>query len=183
MTGGFSSGATQITSAAYLLACLSCALASFYRAPCLDANSADTRVWLCLALLLGLIAVNTLTGADQTFVLWLRRMARADGWYEWRRPLQVAVLVLALAAGMGASSRLRQVALRSNLPTALAFATAGTGTLTSLAALRLVSYHYADQLMNQPAGLLSLGRWAELAGLVMVWLGAVRMLMVTYSLR
>lgn len=134
-------------------------------------------------MVLGLTAVSALVGGEQLLALWLRNLARADGWYEIRRPFQVVALAIALGAGILLATRLWHHACLSNPPMALAWATAGMGVVVGLVCLRLVSYHYADMLMGQRVAGFSVARWAELVGLVLVWRGALHQLLFTYSFR
>ena len=50
-------------------------------------------------MVLGLTAVSALVGGEQLLALWLRNLARADGWYEIRRPFRLLALAIALGAG------------------------------------------------------------------------------------
>ena len=183
MIASFSDTAARLTALAYLFTAAACALASVYRTADHESLNQCRQIWQNFAIVLSLIAVNTLVGGEQVLVLWLRSVARADGWYEIRRPVQVVVLAIALGAGVLLAARLWNCASLSNPPMALAWATAGIGVVMGLVCLRLVSYHYADVLMGHRVAGFSLARWTELFGFVLVWLGALQQLLFTYSFR
>jgi heme A synthase len=148
-----------------------------------EALTVDDRGWQIFSAGLFLMSLYTFLGGEQALVLWVRGMARTEGWYELRRPIQVMALVIALVAGFQGFSRIWSIALGSELPLALALATAGMGMLTLVFCLHLVSYHYTDAVLDQDFSGLRIARWLELGSLGLVLLGALLKLMFTYSLR
>jgi hypothetical protein len=173
----------QLLALAYLVAAVFCSLILQYRAVGGEALTVDDRGWQIFSAGLFLMSLYTFLGGEQALVLWVRGMARTEGWYELRRPIQVMALVIALVAGFQGFSRIWSIALGSELPLALVLATAGMGMLTLVFCLHLVSYHYTDAVLDQGFSGLRIARWLELSGLGLVLLGALLKLMFTYSLR
>lgn len=135
-----------------------------------------TPVWRWGAVLLLAMAVNALLHIDMAFVSWARELAVHSDWYAFRRPIQVAVLLVLLAGivlqvcGSGPAVwgwKTRIVVARSGM------LASGLGLLLVLTALRLVSLHHTDLLLDWPVAGLRLGRLAELAGLGLVLLASV----------
>ena len=176
-------GLMPLLALAYLVSAVLCALILQYRAVGNEALTVEDRAWQIFSAGLFLMALYTFLGGEQALVLWLRGMARTEGWYELRRPIQVMALVVMLVAGFQGFSRVWSIASRGELPLALALAIAGMGMLTLVFCLNLVSYHYTDAVLNQDLSGLRVARWLELGGLGLVLLGALRKLMFAYSLR
>jgi len=126
-------------------------------------------VWQTGALLLLLLAVNTMLHLDLWAAQVLRLMAQAQGWYGARRTLQHLALALLLAAlsvlGQRAYRR-RKVDLWPGLA-----ATVGLVALLLLTMLRAVSAHATDAVLNLRLAGLSVGRVVELIGIGLVWWG------------
>jgi hypothetical protein len=173
----------QLLGLAYLIAAALCICTSQYRALGGEALTVDDRMWPPFSVGLFLMAVYTLVGGEQVVVLWLRGLARVEGWYELRRPIQLLVLVILLTAGAPLLLRMCSAASLSETPIALVLAVMGMGIVGIVFCVCLISYHYADTLMNLYLAGLRVSRWLELSGLGLVCLGALRKLMFTYSLR
>lgn len=126
--------------------------------------------WTMAAAALLLLAINTLLAFDLLFVVWMRGVARALGWYEARRGLQVLALVAIGMAAVAAWKPLRLWLAQAEpvSPRLLA----GLALLLALAALRLVSLHATDVFINTTLAGLTLGRLVEALGLGLVASGA-----------
>lgn len=131
-------------------------------------ESATALVWRgCGLALLGLALCSVLASAfawDSTGLQQLRSQLKASGWYGWRRPLQVAGLLLLLVL---CGWLLRRLAL---LPLARAVrvcAWACVG-LWLVWTNRMLSLHWVDALMHAPLAGVGLGRWVEALGLGLV---------------
>ncbi|MBB2487058.1 hypothetical protein H5407_17650 [Mitsuaria sp. WAJ17] len=123
------------------------------------------RLWLVLAVTMGLLALMTLWHLDVLLVQMLRQLAREQGWYLQRRPLQLTTLCLTLPALAHLARH-----LRAGHP-ALAW---GMALLLGVASARLVSHHLTDLWLAQRLGPLSLGRALELIGMACLVLGLRR---------
>jgi hypothetical protein len=125
-----------------------------------------TRVWRWHTVLLWLMATNSLVQGDALFVIWMREALHAGGWYELRRPLQAATLAAMLTVSVMAFKTMSPMSRTSlwTQPDRLPMA--------DKLSLRFVSLHYTDEMLNLRMAGPSLGRWLEMAGLVMVSSGA-----------
>lgn len=135
------------------------------------------NLWRWCAVFLLAMALNALLQLDVAFVLWARDVSRLDAWYALRRPLQVLVL-LALVGGitlLGLQVRLdTRQALQKQLSIGSAMAALGLALLLALLALRFVSWHYTDQLLDWRLHGFRFSRLAELAGLALIVLGGMQ---------
>jgi hypothetical protein len=130
--------------------------------------------WYVAAAVLSLLAVNTVLHGDVLVTHTLRSLAKQEGWYGQRRALQYgAVTVLVLAALWVASGLRRAFAASDGSCVAVA---AGLSVLLVLLALRTVSAHGTDAMINPHLAGVSVGRWLELAGLGLVLHGAFQCL-------
>lgn len=135
----------------------------------------ERTFWVMATLLLALLAVNKQLDL-QVFVTGTGRcIARAEGWYEDRRLLQVeATLVLAvlgLAVILGAIWLLRGTLSRNLIPVI------GLILVLTFVMMRVVSFHHLDAFLRTEFLSIRLHRIVEgLALLVVIW-GAVRVLL------
>jgi hypothetical protein len=149
----------------HALAAAACLAASRRESGCV----VDRRLWQAATLMLALLSVNCLVHADRAAVLALRDLAHAAGWYAQRRPLQWTMLgMLLVIAGFALPALVRFT--RHRVSAALSPAIAGLCLLATLLALRLVSLHHTDSVLDARLAGLSLGRWLEAlaVGLVVV---------------
>jgi hypothetical protein len=114
------------------------------------------------------LAGLTLLRLDLLLVLFMRSLAHSLGWYAQRGPVQTLVLaafvaVLAAWVASGLHNKLAH-GLRPGSPRLRI----GLGLLVLVAGLRMVSLHQADRLLAWSIGTVSLGRFAETCGLVLV---------------
>lgn len=111
------------------------------------------RLWLGLSALYLLVAANCLLQADVQFVLWARELTREHHFYGWRRWFQLAAISLLV---VWLASRLRTRAYRA---TAVSLSGSGSGlglrlvrwgalATLMLYALRYISFHYTDTILN-----------------------------------
>ena len=134
-----------------------------------------TGLWRWHTVLLWLMATNSLIQGDVLFVIWMREVSQAGGWYDLRRPLQVATLVALMTVSAVAFKTMSPTSLwaqAERLPMADKLAMSGMALLLLVLSLRFVSLHYTDQVINLRLAGPSLGRWLEMAGLVLVGSGA-----------
>jgi hypothetical protein len=129
------------------------------------------RVWYMTALLLSLLAINTLLRADVFVTHGLRGLARVEGWYGVRRPLQyLAEFVVALVLLFLAGRLRRELTAGPVQSESVAF---GLALLLLLLAVRTVSAHGTDAIMNFYLAGVSVGRWLELGGIALILQGAL----------
>lgn len=133
--------------------------------------------WTPAGAALLLLALNTLFSLDLLLVELLRGVARGAGWYEARRSLQVAALLVLAGAGLLAWARwARWAALRVRPTPGQHALFTGLALLAGVAALRAVSLHATDEWLATRLAGLSLGRGLEALGLGLAAFAAVRAL-------
>jgi hypothetical protein len=133
------------------------------------------NLWRWYAATLFLMALNVLLRIDVEFVLWARTVTKSAGWYDMRRAVQLAALLMLMGCLALCVKALQEYLLKwrlKHVSTASMIAFAGLLLLAVLLALRLVNFHYTDQVMNWRLGGLRMDRWIELFGLTMVMVGA-----------
>lgn len=129
------------------------------------------RFWLAASLTLAALAVLGAWRADRSWVLWMRDVVQAQGWYLLRRPLQwLAAATLMLAA---LALLLRSGGWLRAQPDArgVRLATIGLLMLALVLGLRLISLHQIDLWLQASLGGVSLGRALEGLGLALLALG------------
>ncbi len=132
------------------------------------------RVWYMTALLLCLLAINTMLHADVFVTHVLRGLAKIEGWYGVRRPLQyLAEFVVALFLLFLAGRLRRELTAGPVESESVAF---GLALLLLLLAVRTVSAHGTDAIINLHLAGVSVGRWLELGGLALILRGALHCL-------
>ena len=130
--------------------------------------------WYLAGAVLCLLGANTVLQADLFMTHFARATAKLQGWYGPRRTLQyAAVVVLALLVLLSANW-LRRMFAASEVPSETV--TFGLAALLLLFALRVVSAHGTDALLNWRLAGISVGRMLELAGISLVVHGARRSL-------
>lgn len=128
--------------------------------------------WHASVTILCLLAANTVLRADLWLAHVLRAMAQLQGWYGQRRPLQYAMLALLLLMLVVAGHWSRRA--RVGADRLSRSATLSLGLLLVLAAMRAVSAHHSDAVLNLRVLGLSLGRWLEFGAIGLVALSARR---------
>lgn len=132
-------------------------------------------LWWAATVLLCLLGANVVLQADVFVTQTLRALARLQGWYGQRRVLQYVVIgLMALAVLLALNSKIwRLQRFRPYAQTHAGAVRAGLLALLVLFAVRLVSAHGTDAVLNVRLLGVSVGRWFELAGLVWVIRGAL----------
>lgn len=121
------------------------------------------RVWWIAALLLGLLAANTVLNADVFVSQSMRALLKLSGLYGERRPWQYGVVGLLAVVFLWLAARVRHAFVACDVASeAVPF---GLIILLALLALRLVSAHDTDAILNLDLDVMTLGRALELLGL------------------
>jgi hypothetical protein len=132
-------------------------------------QEADERLWGWGGIALLLMAAIALLSLDLLSVQVLRTLAREQGWYANRRLFQAGVLLaLGLVAVLWLARR-----PRAPMAPARSLGLIGLALLAGTAALRFVSHHETDAVLNARIAGLMLGRLLELLGLGLTALGAL----------
>jgi len=126
--------------------------------------------WYLGATALCLLAVNSVLQADVFVTQLLRAIAKLQDWYAQRRPLQSAAVLLLGLSFLLASGPLRRLLSADELPSqGVAW---GLTAALLLFALRAVSAHWTDQVLNLHLAGIPVGRLLELIALGVVVRGA-----------
>lgn len=129
-----------------------------------------SRFWWCIACLLLALGVNKQLDLQTLFTQVLRDLARAQGWYEARRPYQVAFIV-AVGLSSAAGTALLAYAMRRVLARVW-LGLAGLGLLAGFVLIRAASIHQVDVLLKQ--GAVRLNWVLELGAIGVIALSALR---------
>ncbi len=163
-------GGAKLTAADWLLACLALAAAAAAvlraRADRQVGNPKAARVWFITSTVFAMAAVFTLLDLYTLAGQIARASAHSQGWYAWRKPLQIlAVLVTAAALGFGLRRMLSS--LRSTARAAR-FAAIVATLLIGLLLVRSASWHVTDQILEFGPGALTFERVAECAASISI---------------
>jgi hypothetical protein len=160
--------ADWLTVTGYLL----CALLSC-RAACHAGRGKLRRekiFWRTTSFLLLFLAGNELLDLQTLLTSLGRAHAKTQGWYEKRRIVQaVFILALCIAAALAGLVAM-WIARRSDIGVRLALA--GLVLIGLFVLLRAASFHHLDQLLSGGSIVLSLGVAQEIAGILVVAIGA-----------
>lgn len=166
-------GDPEITGWLTVLAYLACAglsLVVWQRLP----HGRARGFWAAITALTLFLAVNKQLDLQTALTAAGRCLANAQGWYAWRRPVQLAFLLL-LAAGVLAALRAGKRALRGNRR-ANRWALRGVAILAAFVMMRAVGFHGFDAMIGQRLFGVRLNFIFENAGLVLIALNAVAIL-------
>ncbi len=158
-----------ITGGACALACAQAGFLGLARQGDSPGHEACPGGWLVVAFLLLLPALVHLFSLDMVGSDMLRQWIKAQGWYAYRRPLQLMVLALLGLALLVLSPYVWGHAMRRRcFWTWLCVLLAGVVWLCAM--VRLVSWHTTDAFMSWPVAGLAAGRWLELSALAVILL-------------
>ena len=129
------------------------------------------RIWLMIAGVLLTMGIARTTGLSDISTSWVRAWWRDAGWYEGRKPFQIATL---LVAAMGVGGMIFAIARRGGTVHVRRARLAAIGVLTvsAIALIQLVSLHDAVVWMTRTTFGLPRWRLVEAIGLVLVVAGS-----------
>lgn len=156
-----------VTVAAYFIAgalCLRLAL----QAGRGDGNwrSREGVFWLVLCLAMFFLGINKQLDLQTWFTLTLRKLSRSQGWYEYRRPLQV-VFILLLATGGVVGCRLLYLLTRGRMREN-SVALAGIVFVTCFVMIRAASFHHVDLFLKRDVAGVRMNWVLELTGIGLI---------------
>jgi hypothetical protein len=129
-------------------------------------------LWFGLTVFLLMLGINKQLDLQTALTEGARMMAISEGWYDIRRPIQVAFIVVVAAAGVitfRAVVRLAGDELR-----ALRSVIGGVLFLTCFVTIRAASFHHIERLLGYDLGGFYLNWLIELGGIAFVAAGAWR---------
>jgi uncharacterized membrane protein len=130
----------------------------------------DFFAWYIVAFLLCLLCANALLHLDFWVTGFFRSVAKMQGWYTDRRPLQYELIAgLLILLGLGAKWILPDLSsfYQSAQPVVV-----GVMVMLLIAMLRTVSVHHVDSVLNFHVLGISIGRLFELMSLISIIAGA-----------
>lgn len=130
-------------------------------------------IWCVAVMLLCFLGANVLLQGDVFVTHVVRTLARLQGWYEQRRELQYLLIGLVALSVLVLGYKTRQ-RFELYTPSEVGMVSAGLLALVLLLAMRTVSAHGTDAVINTRFAGLSTGRLLELLGITSVALGALR---------
>jgi len=158
-----------VTVIAYAVALFLC-LRAYRRCKLFPEAAAERRIWGLLSAGLLALGINKQLDLQTALTEAARGLARQQGWYEGRRPIQAAfVLGVAVLGALTAIWMWRQA--RKGGP-ALRHAILGAVVLTAFVVIRAASFHYVDILIGESLVGLRLNVILELGGIGWVAYGA-----------
>lgn len=161
-----------VTVAVYLLAAL--AAASVVRRDAFPPGSRarERMFWTLAALLLLFLAVNKQLDLQSFMTAAGRCMAQAQGWYENRRVVQVAFILVLAGAGVLVLLGLRRLLRGTLARTGLALL--GLVLVTVFVVIRAAGFHHMDMLIGARIAGMRLNWLLELPGPLLVLAAALR---------
>jgi hypothetical protein len=157
-----------ITVAAYAVAALLAARNVSAARRC----GAPTGFWIALTVLMLLLGINKQLDLQTWFGETGRDLARSQGWYEQRRAVQAAFIVL-LGAGVLAALAAARVRLARLWPQYRG-AFVGIVVLATFIVIRAASFHHIDEFLGFDVGGTYLGRALEIVGVIAVGVACLR---------
>ena len=129
-------------------------------------------LWLGLTMVLVLLGINKQLDLQTAFTEGARLLARSEGWYNDRRPLQLAFILFVALLGIAA---LRAVFLlaRGELRR-LRAVLGGVLFVACFVVIRAASFHHIDRLLGTDVGGFKMNWVIELGGISFIALGAIR---------
>lgn len=134
-------------------------------------STGQRRFWLALAVMLFALGVNKQLDLQTWFTLTAKRIAQAQGWYEQRRFVQFAFIVL-IGIGSLAAAWLGLRVVTRNGPK-LWLPLTGFCLLLCFVIIRAASFHHVDQFLRFQLAGVKMNWLFELTGIAMVAAGAI----------
>jgi hypothetical protein len=129
-------------------------------------------LWLGCAIVMLALGVNKQLDLQTALGELGRAMAHDEGWYDVRRPVQVAFILVVLAGGIWGLRAL--FALAWGQARAVSGVLWGAVFLACFVAIRASSFHHVDELLGWSWGGVRLNAVLELGGIACVLAGALR---------
>jgi hypothetical protein len=130
-------------------------------------------IWFALAVYLLLLALTRHFHLHESVYNYIRGLALQEGWYELRRPVQSAALVLLFFLGSGSLIGY-WVNFQNHYQELRILSLAGVVILTSIWLLRTISFHYTDSFIHFNLGFISVSSIIELSGLLAILLAGFK---------
>ena len=142
-----------------------------FRAARGNAGGRDRLFWMGCAVLLLLLGLNKQLDLQGYITTAGRSLARQEGWFEYRRLVQAAFIVL-LCVGAAALLAVLAAWLRRSVA-AVKVAAFGIVLLFTFILWRAASFHHMDVWVTRDVAGMRSGWWLEFAGIVVIGLSAI----------
>jgi len=131
----------------------------------------DRIFWVGCTVLLVLLGFNKQLDLQGYITSAGRSLARQEGWFEQRRLVQAAFILVLCAVALGSITFLAAWLRRSARP--LKIAAAGVVLLCAFIVIRAASFHHMDIWVTRDLAGMRSGWWLELAGILVIGLSAI----------
>ena len=128
-------------------------------------------LWFVLALCLLFLGINKQLDLQTALTEWGREIAVSEGFYQVRRPLQLAFMAAVFLAGLVA---LRAVLLLGRGAAGLRPVIGGVVFIACFVVIRATSFHHIDRLLGYDIGSVRVNWLIELGGIAFIAAGAYR---------
>ena len=155
-----------LTVAVYLVAVFCC----IKQAGVVKMRGGGTKFWIFLAIFLLLLAINKQLDLQSWLTLAAKDSALANGWYDYREPVQIAFIsIIGLSILIvGVTARLYLISSWRHYP----LAWVGVILLLIFILMRAASFHYFDILINHPIFGIKINVILEIGTVLLIILGA-----------
>lgn len=161
-----------VTVATYVAATLVCARVAWAGDFPERLRDREELFWGLLALLLAFLAVNKQLDLQSLLTASARCLAIEQGWYENRRPVQLA-FIAAVAASAALAGICGAFLMRRSLPR-VGLALAGLCLLLGFVLIRAAGFHHVDRLISTEVLSVRANWVLELSGLALILVAGLR---------
>ena len=156
------------TALAYAIAAVLCWRASRHAAQLAAAR--ERLFWLGCTLAMPLLGINELFDFQTLATMTAKEYAKASGWYESRRTVQLIFVAVFAAAALGTLATLGWFVRRMGRPVKIAFG--GLVLIGLFIVLRAATFHHLVEVIAIGPALTGATVFAEITGIAMVALAA-----------
>jgi hypothetical protein len=130
----------------------------------------ERRFWCMAALILLFLCLNKQLDLQTYLTAFLRQMARRQGWYEQRRPVQVVFITIVAAIALGVGAYIVRFTIAANVSVRTAMV--GLVLLATYIVLRAASFHHLDWALGRMVNGVKVHNYVELTCILVVIVGA-----------
>ncbi len=133
-------------------------------------TSGERRFWWMAALMLLFLCLNKQLDLHTYLTDFFRQMARRQGWYQQRRPIQAAFIVIIAIITLVVGAYLVKFTISASV--GVRFTTIGLILLATYIALRAASFHHLDSALGRMVNGVKVHNYVELSCILVVIVGA-----------
>ena len=132
--------------------------------------SRERRFWWLAALMLLVLCLNKQLDLHTYLTNFFRQIARSQGWYRQRRPIQAAFTLVVAIISLGVGAFLVKFTISASVGVRLAVV--GLLLLATYIVLRAASLHHLDWALGRMVNGVKLHNYVELSCILVVIVGA-----------